>query len=163
MSQKTDDELRRVIRDKHLFQEEAVFAAALELEKRGSFDENINSVKNTIIGKQKEAVTNQVDKDEQPIFFFHKYIIFLVSFLISPIIGGILFIINLIKTPLVKKGILATMAFIILYSISAFILFMLTSRNVTALVLFNLLSAATLTELLWKKYLPQKKEEKKEG
>jgi hypothetical protein len=151
MLRKTDNELRKIIKYKHLYQEEEQLAAILELENRGSFCEDLNINKSILIKKQNESVINH--NDDLPLFFFPKYIIFIISALISPIVGCMLLIVNLIKTQSLKKGIVSTILFLLIYSICAVIIFVITSRNVSALVLFNLLAATGITEVLWKKYL----------
>ena len=153
MASKDDNELKDVISKKDSFDSDAVLAAIWEMEKRGLADETTELIKREFSGKIK--VQKDEERRRQGTPSIPKITIFLVSFLLTPLFGAILFSINLFDVKQVK-GMLLVIGFSILYTVISIIIFNFTSYHFGIIIIINALGAAIISEFFWKKYFKEK-------
>ena len=152
MASKDDNELKDVISRKDSFDSQAVLAAIWEMEKRGLADETTEFIKSEFSEKIEVQKEDERKRQESP--SIPKIAVFLVSFLLTPLFGAILFSINLFDIKQVK-GIILVMGFAIFYTIISIVIFNSTSYHFGIVIIINALGAAIISEFFWKKYFKE--------
>jgi len=97
MSHKSDKELQDYIDKKDDFQEDAVLAAILELEKRGFKNDDLLAIKSEFESRKSENIELSKTIENKPIELYSFYFIILFGILFSVFAGSILIYLNLIQ------------------------------------------------------------------
>jgi len=162
MLSKSDDELQNYIENQDHFQEDAVLAAILELEKRGRKIEGSEKIKQELTElKSKEEITRNNEPNFQPNNsneipeFYGKRFIFIFGVLFSVFGAGVLMALNFL-TLNNKKAARLTILSSITYTIS--LIFLMGAIEVTNPIIsitINILGVYLLYEYIWKKENPE--------
>ncbi len=162
MISKSNDELKNYIENQDHFQEDAVLAAILELEKRGCKIEGSKKIKQEIAAlKSKEEDTlNDSPKfhsnnyNEVPELYSKKFI-YIFGVLFSVFGGGVLMALNFLTLNNKKAARLTILASII-YAVSSVLLFdQIGVTNPIISITSSILGVYLLDQYIWKKENPE--------
>lgn len=160
MVNKSDSELHEYIVNKSQFQEEAVLAAILELEKRGKAGDDAKSAYKEIEKKREQKLeqveqikkeNNYTDDPNAP-RLFPKWSIWVFSVLFAPIFGGFLMVMNFKETKQ-KKLIGFVLGFSIVFTVIVLITVTkvreMTDTSFNLTYLMNLVGGLILDQYFW--------------
>jgi len=159
MVSKSNSELQEYIENKSQFQEEAVLAAILELEKRNSGGDELKKIEQEIQQRQiaEEDLVEKTNKElkitndpNAPLLYSSKFIM-IYGVLFSVLAGGILMAMNFSKLHKRKSSILVVVFSFIFVIIQCAILGSMERKISTLTVTFSFLGMYLLQFLFWKR------------
>jgi hypothetical protein len=162
MISKSDDELKNYIENRDHFQEDAVLAAILELEKRGLKIEGSEKLKQELSdfkNNEEDTINNppefQSNNSNVVPELYSKKFIFIFGVLFSVFGGGVLMALNFL-TLNNKKAARITILASITYSVSLVFLFeVIGTTNPIISILSSILGIYLLDQYVWKKENPE--------
>lgn len=159
----SNDQLLEMFNSENLYQEEALLAAVWEAERRNLAFEHLSEMKQKyegiyqhLIDKEREELSTTAGAvaGELP-ELFTPMSIFWLTILFNTLFGGLMLAYNMNK---VNKPALSTVyLFTVLYTIGGVVLVYLIPANGLFPLLYNLVGALILREVLWKKFIPIQK------
>jgi hypothetical protein len=158
MTRTSDSELKNYIENREDFQEVAVLAAILELEKRGIAVENSEEIKQEIseleiIEEENFEAAPIHNSSSTPILYSPKFI-FIFGALFSVFGGGILMALNFIQLKKIKAAKLVVLASLTYTFLLIYLFDILEVKNAIISLMSSLFGIYLLEQLIWKKEFP---------
>lgn len=144
---KSDKELHDIASSTD-YQDEAIYAAILELELRNSDLAKYEDIK----GQLKAKFENKADSKAIETNLVSKKVIWLVGFLLHPIFAGIPYIMNLI-TVKQYRFIWEVIIYLLVFTTINIYVFSLFDIKFGVIIVSNALGTAILSEIFWKRHL----------
>jgi len=147
MASKSDEELMNILESKDSFDDQAILAATWELDKRNLSNDSSSQLQETITTKIEVQESKQKNSPTIP-----KVAIYLTSFLLTPLFGSILLIVNIVE---LKKwnALWIIVPFAIIYTVLSLIVYNLFSYHFGVIIIANALGGVIISEVLWNKYI----------